>query len=107
MRRSSTALVILQRVGFFVLTLWTILTISFLSVYGLPGDPARLILGQRASAETVQAFRTAARLDSPLGIQYANFLGRTLRGDFGESLAQRRPVAALVQERAAAELRLN
>ena len=100
MRQSPPFLVILQRLGFFVLTLWTILTISFLCVYGLPGDPARLILGQRASAQTVVAFRTAARLDSPLGIQYWNFLDRTLRGDFGESLAQRRPVADLVRERA-------
>ena len=100
MRRTSPALVVLQRVGFFVLTLWTILTISFLCVYTLPGDPARLILGQRASTQTVQAFRLAARLDSPLAIQYGNFLVRTMRGNFGESLAQRRPVAALVRERA-------
>jgi len=41
-------------------------------------------------------------LDAPLTIQYGGFLARTLRGDFGESLAQRRPVAALVQERAGA-----
>src|SRR2546427_8909639 len=100
MHRSSQALVITKRVGFFVFTLWTILTIAFFCVYGLPGDPARVILGQRASTEAVEAFRIAARLDSPLRIQYGSFLVRTLRGDFGESLAQRRPVVALVWERA-------
>ena len=100
MRQTSPLLVVLKRLAFFVLTLWTILTVSFLCVYGLPGDPARLILGQRASAETVAAFRAAARLDAPLGIQYSSFLERMLRGDFGESLAQRRPVSDLVMERA-------
>lgn len=89
-----------------VFAVWLIVTLAFLMVYALPGDPARLILGQRASAETLEQFRSAAGLNDPPVRQYLSFLERTRRLDFGESLVQRRPVGALIAERAPQTLKL-
>jgi len=88
-----------RRVLTFLFSLWGILTIGFVCLYLLPGDPARIILGPQASAETVANFRHDAGLDAPFGTQYVRFLERSSRFDFGESIAQRRPVAALLGER--------
>ncbi len=76
-----------------------ILVISFLVVYWLPGDPARMILGPRADAQTVEHFRVIAGLDSPISVQFERFIGRIGRLDFGDSLIQRRPVIDLIRER--------
>lgn len=90
---------IVRRLARLTLAVWLIVSIAFLLVYALPGDPARLVLGQRASAETLEQFRSAAGLDQPLVHQYARFLERSMRLDFGESLVQRRPVRDLIAER--------
>lgn len=88
------------RLGLLVFALWLIVTVAFFAVYALPGDPARMILGQRASAETVEAFRAQAGLNDPLPKQYLRFIQQTAGLDFGVSLAHRRPVYDLIRERA-------
>lgn len=77
-----------------------------MAVYALPGDPARMILGQRATNETVEAFRLQAGLQDPLPKQYWKFITRTTNLDFGTSLAQRRPVLTLIRERASSTIQL-
>ncbi len=91
---------------FVVLSLWMIVTLGFVFLYLLPGDPARMILGPRASAEAVSAFQHDAGLDRPLGEQYARYLGRLAQLDLGESFALRRSVAALLRERGWTTLKL-
>jgi peptide/nickel transport system permease protein len=66
-----------------------------------PGDVTSGMIGAGFSAETIAAERARAGLDRPLGEQYASWLGRVVRLDFGPSLRYRRPVADLVRERAA------
>lgn len=85
---------------------WLIVTLAFVVVYALPGDPARLVLGQHASAETVERFRSAKGLDKPLVEQYIIFLERASRFDFGDSLTQRRPVRKLIGERSKSSVML-
>jgi peptide/nickel transport system permease protein len=87
------------KAAFLVGALWVIVSIAFLCVYALPGDPARLVLGQRATPETLAEFRRRAGLDEPLYRRYWVFLARTARLDFGDSLVQRRPVWDLIRER--------
>jgi peptide/nickel transport system permease protein len=77
-----------------------ILTVAFFAIYRLPGDPARMILGPRASAETVAEFQRAAGLHEPVTLQFARFSKRMITLDFGASLTNRRPVADLLKERA-------
>lgn len=78
---------------------WLIITLTFVAVYALPGDPARLVLGQRATLETLETFRQSAGFNDPLYQQYARFIVKTVNLEFGDSLVQRRPVSNLIAER--------
>lgn len=89
-----------------VATVWLIVTIAFFCAYRLPGDPARMILGQRATPESLRDFRQKMGLDQPLVLQYLKFVERVLRLDLGDSLVQRRPVASLIAERGGQTLML-
>ncbi|MGH7560783.1 MAG: ABC transporter permease [Gemmatimonadales bacterium] len=75
-----------------------VVTLTFLLLHLAPGDPVQRLLGPAAGAEEVAAARRALGLDRPLGEQYAGWLGRAVRGDFGTSIAQGRPAAALLGE---------
>jgi ABC-type dipeptide/oligopeptide/nickel transport system permease component len=90
---------LLFRAALLAMSLWFIVTIAFLAVYALPGDPARMILGQRATTETLETFRVQSGLRDSLPKQYLRFVTRTVNLDFGVSLAQRRPVLDLLKER--------
>jgi ABC-type dipeptide/oligopeptide/nickel transport system permease component len=74
-------------------TLLAVLTLVFVIVRVLPGDPARAVLGDYASQEAVEALRIRMGLDAPLVVQYGRFLGDLARGDLGESLITGTPVA--------------
>ena len=87
------------RAAMFGLGVALILITAFLVVYWLPGDPARMILGPRADAQTVEHFRASAGLDSPIWQQFGRFAARTARLDLGDSLIQRRPVIDVIRER--------
>jgi peptide/nickel transport system permease protein len=87
-------------------TLWLIVTAAFVCAYALPGDPARMILGQRATTASIAAFRHSAGLDQSIGIQYARFVQRAFRLELGDSLVQRRPVLNLLRERGSQTLTL-
>src|SRR5436190_19132151 len=76
-----------------------ILVFSFLAIYRLPGDPARMILGPLASATSVSQFRDRAGLNDSVGDQFWRFVGRVVTLDLGESLTYRRPVMPLIAER--------
>jgi ABC-type dipeptide/oligopeptide/nickel transport system permease component len=59
----------------------------------LPGDPARLIAGGRASPEAVAAVRDTLGLDAPVTTQFARYIGQLAQGDFGRSIVSRRPIS--------------
>lgn len=60
--------------------------VLFAFIHLLPGDPARTILGQRATEESLARLRAALGLDKPLYEQYFDYIGGLLQGDFGRSL---------------------
>jgi len=64
-----------------------------------PGDPARMMLGTRASQEEVDALRDQLGLNDPLPVRYVRFLANAVRGDFGSSLMTKRPVSEELMER--------
>jgi peptide/nickel transport system permease protein len=66
--------------------------VCFSLVYLAPGDPLQTILPADASADTIALVKAAYGFDQPLPIQFIKWLGRVLVGDFGESIATRRPV---------------
>jgi peptide/nickel transport system permease protein len=72
----------------------------------IPGDPAQIFLGQRATPEGVEQLRHQWGLDRPLFAQYASFVTRAARGDLGNSVVYDRPVTSLIAERLPATLAL-
>jgi peptide/nickel transport system permease protein len=87
---------ILQRLVQLVPVLLGIAVITFVLLRLAPGDPARLLVGDRASAETVAAVRHQYGLDQPLPVQFVTYLTNLLSGDLGLSLRFQRPVADLI-----------
>src|SRR5918995_7094044 len=73
--------------------------ITFFMIYLIPGDPARNMLGPRATPERVAELRQSLGLDEPLWSQYRRFLTGVVRGDLGTSLYYRQAVSPLVLER--------
>lgn len=79
----------------------TLLLISFLTfIMGFlaPGDPIRMILGERSDPQAVAQVRHELGLDRPWYEQYARFVWNAVKGDFGISLYNRRPVGDLLRE---------
>lgn len=84
-----------------------IITVAAFSVIHLvPGDPARVMLGSRATDEAVQVLREQLGLDKPLVTQYLDFLKAAMRLDFGDSLFQRTAIGPIVAARAVHSLAL-
>ncbi len=81
-------------------------TITFVMVFLMPGDAARMYAGPRAPEETVQRIRVLWGMDQPLPVQYIRYLGRAIQGDLGESTRDRRPVLRAVVERLPATVQL-
>ena len=73
--------------------MWAVATIVFLAMRLVPSDPAIVVLGDHASAEAIEAFRTEMGLNRPLLEQYWGFIGGLGRGDLGRSLITNRPNA--------------
>ncbi|MDQ7843462.1 MAG: ABC transporter permease [Armatimonadota bacterium] len=69
-----------------------VLTVVFVLMRAVPGDPARLIAGPEATQVELEAVRREWGLDAPLPVQYLQYLSRVARGDLGESIRSRRPV---------------
>jgi len=71
----------------------------------VPGDIAEILVYQTGSESSVvqqkqiRQLRAELGLDRPVAVQYVDWLGKTLRGDFGQSYSQKRPVAAILKER--------
>ncbi len=91
--------VIAQRLGLGLITLFVVSVIIALGVELLPGSLADRILGQAATPETVAAMERQLGLDQPAYIRYFSWLGGILQGDFGTSLANQREISELIGER--------
>lgn len=82
-----------RRIIGFAGVLLVLALIIFVLARVVPGDPARIALGPTASAEQVETLRAEMGLDNPLPVQFFNFLGGAVQGDFGKSLISGKPVA--------------
>ncbi|MBI1800011.1 MAG: ABC transporter permease [Chloroflexi bacterium] len=88
-----------RRLGFLLLTLLLTSLLIFVITQLLPGDVARVILGREASEVSLQALREELGLNQPPPIQYVQWLGRFLAGDWGKSYSTELPIRPLVMER--------
>lgn len=83
---------ILKRLAAAIPVLLGVTVLVFLISHAIPGDPARMMAGQKASREAVENIRRSLGLDRPLPEQYARYLGDLLQGDLGTSIRNHRPV---------------
>lgn len=88
-----------NRFAYTVLMMWGVVTVSFFLVRLIPGDPARVMLGQRADQATLEALREQYGFNKPLYVQYWRYLQRLVVGDLGRSIASNRPVLEIVMDR--------
>jgi len=68
------------------------MTVVFVLVRIVPGDPAQTILGDQASAEALQIMRERLGLDRPIWVQYIEFMTGVFTGDWGQSMVTGKPV---------------
>jgi len=79
--------------------------ISF-SLFNFVGDPVNNMVGQEASDERREEIREKLGINDPIYIQFFNFVGNSVKGDFGVSYQLKRPVSVLISERMPATLEL-
>jgi peptide/nickel transport system permease protein len=87
---------LVQRLGISAVTLAIISVIVFTGVRLIPGDPARVMAGAEADEAGLDEIREKYGLKDPVPVQYVRWVGLALRGDLGESIRTREPVARTV-----------
>ncbi|MFA6508300.1 MAG: ABC transporter permease, partial [Treponemataceae bacterium] len=71
----------------------------FLFIHLIPGDPAAILLGDLASPDQISKLRNELGLDRPLYVQYFLWIGKILRGDFGQSIFLSQAVTTVIAGR--------
>jgi peptide/nickel transport system permease protein len=90
---------ITTRLLYMVPVLWLVVSVVFLLIHLVPGDPIQQMLGEGASSTDIQAARHAYGLDLPISKQYVNYWKGVLHGDLGRSLRFDQPVVKIVTQR--------
>lgn len=97
---------ILRRLFLLIPVMFGVSLVVFTIMFFTPGDPAKLMLGERAPEEEVAALRAQMGLDDPFPVQFGRFVVNAVRGDLGRSLVTRRPVFEELSARFPATLQL-
>ena len=103
---------IIRRVLAILLVLWAVATLTYFTVHVTPGDTATAIIIERdgpeaVNEETLNFIRTKFDLTRPIGVQYLEWLGKVLQGDFGISYRYNMPVKEMLSIRLPNTLRLG
>ena len=77
---------LLKRLLYTLPVIWLVVSMVFLLIHLVPGDPVEQMLGEGATASDISALRHQYGLDQPLGVQYVHYWQGVLRGDLGRSL---------------------
>lgn len=88
------------------IALWAIVSITFLLIYVIPGDPVSAVLGGRASGSVLAAVQRQYGFDQPIWTQYGHFWSRLGHGDLGFSFATQQPVWPALRARLGATAEL-
>jgi len=87
-----------RRLGLAVLIVCFAMLLLLAAIHMVPGDPAGIALGPRATPEMREAFKVKMGLDQPFVVQYVNFLTNVVTGDLGTDVWSNRPVATMIGE---------
>jgi len=87
------------RLLYLIPVLWLVVSVVFLLIHLVPGDPIQQMLGEGATASDIQALRHAYGLDVSIGRQYFNYWKGVLHGDLGRSLRLNQDVTQVIAQR--------
>jgi len=90
---------LLHRLLYTLPVIWLVVSIVFLLIHFVPGDPIQQMLGEGAASADIESARHAYGLDVPLGRQYLNYWKGVLHGDLGPSLRFNQGVSKLIAQR--------
>ena len=88
-----------RRLMYLLPVMLVVVSIVFLLIHLIPGDPAAVMAGADATPDDVARMRNVMGLDRPLYEQYGRWLFRTIQGDLGRSIFLERPVTTAIAER--------
>ncbi|GIO27014.1 ABC transporter permease [Ornithinibacillus bavariensis] len=89
----------IRRLFLLFITLVLVSLITFAVFQIIPGDPIRIMLGPEADETQIETLEKELGLDQPLHIQYVDWVGGAITGDFGKSIRFSRPVSDLIYDR--------
>ena len=96
-----------SRLLYMLPVVWLVVSVVFLLIHLVPGDPIQQMLGEGAAATDVAAARHAYGLDVPLGRQYVNYWRGIVHGDMGRSLRLNQNVGHVIAQAYPATLELT
>jgi peptide/nickel transport system permease protein len=99
-------LLLAKRLLIIVPVIWAVVTLVFLMIHLVPGDPARLLAGENATEQQVQTIRADLGLDKPLVSQYSDYWRGLARGDWGENPVTKQKVLSRITSRYPATIKL-
>lgn len=89
---------IVKRLLALIPTLFVVSVVIFSIIHMTPGDPAAMILGDKADAADVAALRESMGLNDPIPVQYVNWVGRVFHGNLGKSVFIDKPMTEILKE---------
>ena len=89
----------LRRLGWSILVVWFVVTLTFAMIAAIPADPVKALLGPHATPATIERVRAYYCLDKGIAGQYGCFVGHIVHGDLGESYRSKRAVTAIIADR--------
>lgn len=90
---------IARKILYTIPVLWGVVTVVFIVINIVPGDPVAIMTGQRGDEATLNKIRADMGLDLPIGEQYVRFLAQLCKGDLGTSYRNNEPVAQAIASR--------
>jgi peptide/nickel transport system permease protein len=97
---------VFTRLSYMIPVVWLVVSVVFLLIHLVPGDPIQAMLGEGAAGADIQAARHAYGLDVPLPTQYVHYWRGVLHGDLGRSVRLNKPVSSLLTQAYPATLAL-
>jgi peptide/nickel transport system permease protein len=98
---------VLYRIGAMIPTLIGVIVLTFFLTQSIKGDPARMMAGDAADAQTLATLRREFQLDQPMPVRLASYFGNLLHGNLGISYTTKRPVLESLMERFPATIELT
>src|SRR5215813_12167373 len=102
----ALGIAIIRRLLILIPVMWAVVTLVFLLIHIVPGDPALTLVGENATQDQYQAARTELGLDKPLLTQYADYWKGLVRGDWGTNPVTHEPVLKRISARYPSTIKL-